>query len=136
MNNNYNESLIEESLIEEFEIIEQYNKQLANLYYLHNKLENKLKEKNSLISILSRDLIYSKKEIEDLNITIQFYKDKNINLKNYLEENIKNLEEKNQQLTSEIKKVYEEKRGYEEFICSTIYRDSSSDFNEKINYNM
>jgi len=143
MNNNDNnhtesiieESLIEESLIEEFQIIEEYNKQLANLYYLHNKLENKLKEKNSLISILSHDLINSKKEIEELNITIEFYKDKNINLKKYLEENNKKLKETNENLISEIKKLYEEKRAYEEFICTTIYSDSFTRFNEKNNNN-
>jgi len=109
MNNNHNQSLKEE-----MDIIEEFNKQLTGVYYLYNKLQDKLEEKNKLITLLTRDLCDSKKEIEELNITLEFYKEKNVGLKNYLEENNNKLEETRESLISEIKRLYEENRRYEE----------------------
>ena len=53
------------SLKEEMDIIEEFNKQLTGVYYLYNKLQDKLEEKNKLIALLTRDLSDSKKEIEE-----------------------------------------------------------------------
>jgi chromosome segregation ATPase len=109
MNNNLNQSLQEE-----MEIIEEFNKQLASVYYLYNKLQDKLEEKNKLITLLTRDLIDTKKEIEELHMTIEFYKGKNTELQSYLEENNNKLEETRENLISEIKRLYEENCRYEE----------------------
>jgi hypothetical protein len=109
MNNTHNQSLKEE-----MEIIEEFTKQLTSVYYLYNKLQDKLEEKNKLITLLTQDLIDSKKEIEELHLTIEFYKEKNVGLQNYLEENNNKLEETRESLISEIKRLYEENRRYEE----------------------
>jgi len=125
MNNNHNQSLKEE-----MDIIEEFNKQLTGVYYLYNKLQDKLEEKNKLISLLTRDLSDSKKEIEELNITLEFYKEKNVGLQNYLEENNNKLEETRESLISEIKRLYEENRRYEE-----INRRHEEAMSTVMNYN-
>ena len=128
MNNNHNQSLQEE-----MKIIEEFNKQLTCVYYLYNKLQDKLEEKNKLITLLTQDLIDSKKEIEELHLTIEFYKGKNIELEKYLEENNNKLEETRSSLISEIKRLYEENCRYEEINCrheqamSTVMNDNYHD---------
>jgi chromosome segregation ATPase len=104
MNNSDNENLEEE-----MEIIEEFNKQITSIYSLYNKLQDRLEEKNNLISLLTTNLSDSKKEIEELNVTIEFYKHKNFSLQNYLEENNKKLEETRESLIAEIKRLYEER---------------------------
>lgn len=109
MNNHH-----QDSLREEMEIIEEFTKQLTSIYYLYNKLQYKLEEKNKLISLLTHDLYDSKKEMEELNVTIEFYKGKNVELQIYLEENNKKLQETRDSLISEIKRLLEENHKYEE----------------------
>jgi chromosome segregation ATPase len=117
MNNNH-----KESLREEMELLEEFNKQLTSIYYLYNKLQDKIEEKNKLISLLSHDLYDSKKEMEELHVTIEFYKGKNIELQNYLDENNKKLDETRHALVSEIKRLQEENYRYEE---NRIYQETT-----------
>lgn len=117
MNNNH-----KESLREEMELLEEFNKQLTSIYYLYNKLQDKMEEKNKLISLLSDDLYDSKKEMEELHVTIEFYKGKNIQLQNYLDENNKKLDETRHALVSEIKRLQEENYRYEE---NRIYQETT-----------
>jgi len=104
------------------ELLEEFNKQLTSIYYLYNKLQDKMEEKNKLISLLSHDLYDSKKEMEELNVTIEFYKGKNIQLQNYLDENNKKLDETRHALVSEIKRLQEENYRYEE---NCIYQETT-----------
>jgi hypothetical protein len=119
MNNHHHQ----DSLREEMEIIEEFTKQLTSIYYLYNKLQDKLEEKNKLISLLTRDLYDSKKEMEELHVTIEFYKGKNIELQNYLDENNKKLDETRHALVSEIKRLQEENYRYEE---NRIYQETTT----------
>jgi len=134
MNNNH-----KDSLREEMEILEEFNKQLTGIFYLYNKLQDRLEDKNKLISLLTRDLIDSKKEIEELHVTIEFYKEKNVGLQNYLEENKKQLEETRESLISEIKRLHQENRKYEETnriheaaMATAMNENSFAGFNAKI----
>jgi len=134
MNNSH-----KDSLKEEMEILEEFNKQFTGIFYLYNKLQDRLEEKNKLISLLSRDLIDSKKEIDELHVIIEFYKEKNAGLQNYLEENKKQLDETRESLICEIKRLCEENRKYQETNCrheqamaSAMNDNSFTGFNEKI----
>jgi chromosome segregation ATPase len=119
-----------DSLKEEMEFLEEFNTKLNSILHLYNKLQYKLQEKNKLISLLTSDLIDTKKEIEELHITIEFYKEKNIFLKNHLEEINKKLEETKESVISEIKILYEKIiRRDEESTFTPINDGSFIDFN-------
>jgi predicted transcriptional regulator len=60
--------------------------------------------------------------MEELHVTIEFYKGKNIELQNYLDENNKKLDETRHALVSEIKRLQEENYRYEE---NRIYQETT-----------
>ena len=130
-------ALTDYNIKEELEIIEEYNKQLNVMCDLNCSIVNKLKEKEHFIINLTKELIDSKQEINELNKELNnlmnCYEEKNGNLKSIIEENTIIFENETRQFKEEIEELIREigrlqQKSYENYFATTCDDNDAADF--------